>query len=66
MSSLSAQGLTPMAGKAEEMLAEHQNMEASSSGFTAPKMALRSCLLMQEGSPRIPPDLSSVYCSFLT
>lgn len=40
-----------MAGKAEKMLAEHQNMEVSSPGFTAPKMALRSRLLMQEGSP---------------
>lgn len=50
-----------MTGKAEEMLAEHQNMEVSSPGFPAPKMALISHLLMQEGSPRIPPDLTSVY-----
>lgn len=54
-----------MAGQAEEMLAEHQDMEVSSPGFPAPKMALISHLLMQEGSPRIPPDLASVYHSFL-
>lgn len=55
-----------MAGKAEEMLAEHQNMEVSSPGFPAPKMAFISHLLTQEGSPRIPPDLTSVHRSFLT